>query len=126
MFRPRDAQSSLFSSSMLLPDDKRERLERDWPGEFRRSVLPLIDEEVFRDLFCQDNGRPNKPVQTIVGVLVLKEIEDLTDMQALYRLDFDLGWHVALDLEPEEAHCCQKTLHTFRARIMANDRARVS
>jgi hypothetical protein len=110
---------------MLLPDDKRERLERDWPGEFRRSVLPLINEEIFRDLYCADNGRPNKPVQTIVGVLILKEIEDLTDMQALGALDFDLRWHVALDLEPEEAHLCQKTLHNFRARLVADDRARV-
>lgn len=125
MFRPRDPQSSLLTSSMLLPGDKRERLERDWPGEFRRSVLPLIDEELFRDLFCPDNGRPNKPVQTVVGVLILKEIEDLTDMQALYRLDFDLGWHMALDLEPEEAHLCQKTLHNFRTRLMGDDRARV-
>jgi hypothetical protein len=110
---------------MLLPDDKRERLERDWPGEFRRSVLPLIDEDIFSDLYCQDNGRPNKPVETIVGVLILKEIRNLTDAEALFNLDFNLAWHVALDLEPEEAHCCQKTLHTFRARIMANDRARV-
>ena len=125
MFRPRDPQSSLLTSSMLLPGEKRERLERDWPGEFRRSVLPLIDEEIFRDLYCADNGRPNRPVQTVVGVLILKEIENLTDMQALYRLDFDLGWHLALDLEPEEAHLCQKTLHNFRARIMADDRARV-
>ena len=125
MFRPRDPQSSLLTSSMLLPGDKRERLERDWPGEFRRSVVPLIDEELFRDLYCQGNGCPNKPVQTIVGVLILKEIEDLTDMQALFNLDFNLAWHVALDLEPEEAHLCQKTLHNFRARIVADDRARV-
>jgi hypothetical protein len=110
---------------MLLPEDKRARLERDWPGEFRRSVLPLIDEELFRDLFCADNGRPNKPVQTVVGVLILKEMRDLTDAEALAALDYDLRWQVALDLEPEEAHCCQKTLHNFRARIMANDRARV-
>ena len=71
MFRPRDPQSSLFAASMLLTDDKRKRLERDWPGEFRRSVLPLIDEELFRDLYCADNGRPNKPVQTIVALLIL-------------------------------------------------------
>jgi hypothetical protein len=33
-----------------------------------------------------------------VGVLVLKEMFDLTDEQALYRVDFDLGWQVALSL----------------------------
>jgi hypothetical protein len=125
MFRPRDPQSSLFTSSMLLPDDKRERLERDWPGEFRRSVLPLIEEELFRDLYCQDNGCPNKPVQILVGTLILKEIQDLTDMEALGALDYDLRWHMALDLEPGQTHCCQKTLHNFRARILENDRARV-
>ena len=108
-----------------MTDEKRARLEEDWPGVFRRSVLPLIDEELFRDLYCGDNGRPNKPVQTVVGLLILKEIEDLTDVQALYRLDFDLGWHVALDLEPDQTHCCQKTLHNFRGRILENDRARV-
>jgi hypothetical protein len=125
MFRLRDPQSSLFASSMLLPEEKRERLERDWPGEFRRTILPMIDEEIFRDLYCQDNGCPNKPVQILVGTLILKEFQDLTDVEALGELDYDLRWHVALDLEPDETHCCQKTLHNFRARIMKDDRARV-
>jgi hypothetical protein len=125
MFRLRDPQSSLFASSMFLPEEKRERLERDWPGEFRRTILPMIDEEIFRDLYCQDNGCPNKPVQILVGTLILKEFQDLTDVEALGELDYDLRWHVALDLEPDETHCCQKTLHNFRARIMKDDRARV-
>jgi hypothetical protein len=125
MFRPRDPQSSLFTSALLLPDEKRLRLERDWPGEFRRSILPLIDEEIFRDLYCQDNGCPNKPAQILVATLVLKEFHDYTDMQALGALDYDLRWHMALDLEPGETHCCQKTLHNFRARLMRFDRARV-
>jgi len=125
MFRPRDQQSSLFTSSLLLPDEKRIRLESDWPGEFRRSMLPLIDEEIFRDLYCRDNGCPNKPAQILVATLILKEFHDYTDMQALGALDYDLRWHVALDLEPGETHCCQKTLHNFRARLMRDDRARV-
>ena len=125
MYRPRDPQQSLFGTSMLLPDEKRERLERDWPGQFRRRALPLIDEEAFRDLYHEWNGRPNKPVQTVVGVLLLKEMHDLTDEQALFNLDFNLAWHVALDLTPEEAHTCQKTLHNFRAKLMESDRGRL-
>jgi len=124
MFRPRDAQSSLLATSMLLTPEARERLEKDWPGEFRRSALPLIDEELFRDLYCPDNGRPNVPVQTLVATLILKEMDDLTDAEALGRLEYDLRWHVALDLEPAEAHVCQKTLHNFRAKLVADDRAR--
>lgn len=57
MFRTRDPQSHLFTTSMLLTDEKRARLENDWPGQFRRAALPLIDEELFRDLYHQHNGR---------------------------------------------------------------------
>lgn len=47
---------------------------------------------------------------------------DLTDEEALGALEFDLRWHVALGLEPGEAHCCQKTLHNFRAKLIASER----
>ncbi len=124
MFRRSDPQGSLFQTSNLLPVDKQERLDREWPGQFRRHALPLINEEQFRTLYCPDNGRPNKPVQTVIGVLVLKDMFDLTDEQALYRIDFDLGWQVALNLTPEDAHCCQKTLHNFRAKLLGNDHAK--
>lgn len=118
MFRPTDSQGSLFETSNLLPEDKRERLERDWPGQFRREVLPLIDEGRFRGLYCENNGRPNKPVRQVVGLLLLKEMYNLTDAEVLWRLDFDLSFHVALGLTPEEAHCCQKTLHNFRTKLL--------
>lgn len=124
MFRPTDPQGSLFESSNLLPDDKRQRLELDWPGQFRLHALPLIDEEPFRGFYCADNGRPNLSVRMVVGVLILKEMFDLTDEETLYRLDYDLGWHVALALSPEDAHCCARTLLYFRAKLLAADGAK--
>ena len=125
MFQARDPQTSLFATSHFLPDDKRERLERDWPGQFRDCALPLIDEDAFRDLYHESNGRPNKPVQIVIGALLLKDMHDFTDDETVGALDFDLRWHVALDLDPEKAHLCQKTLHNFRAKLMNNDRARL-
>lgn len=123
MFRPTETQRSLFETSNLLPTAKRERLERDWPGQFRREVLPLVAEERFRGLYCANNGRPNKPIRQVVGLLLLKEMYDLTDEEVLWRLDFDLSFHVALGLTPEEAHCCQKTLHNFRAKLLKTNQA---
>lgn len=124
MFRRSDPQGSLFQASELLPEDKQKRLEGTWAWQFRRKALPLIDEGSFEELYCADNGRPNKPVRTVIGILVLKEFFDLTDDETLYRVDFDLGWQVALGLTPEEAHCCQKTLHNFRAKLLGSDRPR--
>src|ERR1019366_7592713 len=124
MFRRSDRQGSLFAVSNLLSAEKRQRLEREWPGQFHAHAWPLIDEEQFRDLYCADNGRPNKPVRTVVGVLILKDVFDLTDDEALYRVDFDMGWQVALGLTPEDAHCCQKTLHNFRAKLLGKETAK--
>jgi len=121
MFDSLRPQRSLWETSMLLPAAKLAALKKTWVWAFREEALPLIDGELFRPLYCADNGRPSKPVELVVGVLILKDMFDLTDAEALYRLDFDLGWQVALGVESGEAHCCQKTLHNFRARLMASD-----
>jgi hypothetical protein len=75
-------------------------------------------------LYCDDNGRPNQPVATVLGVLLLKEMFALTDAEALEQLEFSLLWQHDLELSPDEAHLAQKTLHNFRARLLAYDRGR--
>ena len=88
--------------------------------------MPLIDEELFAPLYCDDNGRPNKAVSIVFGVLLLKEMFNLTDEETLEQLEFNLLWHHALRLTPEEAHLCQKTLHNFRVRLMEQDIGRLA
>ncbi len=58
---------------------------------FRNEALPLIDEERFAEMYSADMGRPNRAVQTALGVLVLKEMFDLTDIEALEELEFNLA-----------------------------------
>ena len=93
---------------------------------FRNEAVPLIDEERFAEMYSPDMGRPNRAVQTVLGVLVLKEMFDLTDIEALEELEFNLLWHHALGLEMEEAHLAQKTLHNFRVRLMEHDGGRLA
>lgn len=100
---------------------KRARLEKSWAHPYREKALGLIDESRFAKYFDQENGRPNKSVRLVVSVLVLKEVFNLTDEEALARLEWDLSWHYALDVQPEEAHTCQKTLHNFRKLLLEDD-----
>ncbi len=118
-------------SRNLVPPAKQRRLQASWAETFRAHALPLIDEEQFASLYCDDNGRPNQPVATVLGVLLLKEMFALTDAEALEQLEFSLLWQHALELTPDEAHLAQKTrtnnvltLHNFRARLLAHDRGR--
>ena len=123
MFRPTDPQLSLMESRFLVSPAKRARLERSWAEAFRTHVLPLIDEEVFRECFSQDNGRPNKSIRLLVGLHLLKEADDLTDEQVLDAVEFNVQWQHALGVEPAHAHVCEKTLHNFRHKLVENARA---
>lgn len=121
MFRPTSSQRPMFGVEHRVDTTKRARLERSWAHQYRARALPLIDELKFAKYFHVDNGRPNKSVRLVVSVLVLKEKENLTDAEALERLEWDMLWHYALDVTPEEAHTCQKTLHNFRKLLLEDD-----
>ena len=40
-------------------------LDKSWAKPFAENVFPLIDETKFNVLYCNDNGRPNTPVNII-------------------------------------------------------------
>ena len=126
MFRARDPQESLWQSQFLVTPKKAKRLEGSWAEVFRNEALPLIDEELFAPMYCADNGRPNRAVQTVLGVHLLKEMFNLTDGEALEQLEFNLLWRHALRLDIEETHLPQKTLHNFRVRLMQHDGGRLA
>ena len=64
MFRMRDQQESLWQSQFLVTPKKARRLEGSWAQVFQNQALPLIDEERIAPMYCADNGRPNRAVQT--------------------------------------------------------------
>jgi len=123
MFVPTDRQKSLLECQFLLPPAKATRLKKSWAAPFRERVLPLIDEEAFRDAFSSTRGRPNKSIRLLVALHLLKDWNDLTDEQVIDHLEYNLQWHYALGIESDTAHVCQKTLHNFRALLMENERA---
>ena len=124
MFRPTERQTSLLEAGFLLPESKRARLSKSWAQPFRTRVMPLIDEEIFRDAFCSDNGRPNFSIRTLTGAHLLKEWNDLTDQQVIEQVEFNLQWQYALGITPEEAHLVQRTMHSYRVILTQSDRAR--
>ena len=125
MFRPTDPQLSMLECQFLMPPPKRVRLEKSWAHPFRVRVLPLVDEEVFRDCFDENGqGRPNKSVRMLTCVHLLKEWDDLTDEQVLNNIEYNLQWHYALGIKSGDAHTCQKMLHNYRVMLMENDLAR--
>src|SRR3990172_2182688 len=119
MYSRSTSQSSLFESSYQMSARKRHRLEKTWALDYRTHCLPMIDEEIFRPLYSEDNDAPCKSIRLVVGVLLLQAMFDLTDEETQQHVDFDLRWHLALGLDPCEDgdFVCQRTLQYFRVRM---------
>ncbi|MBI4371051.1 MAG: transposase [Elusimicrobia bacterium] len=127
MFKRSDAQRDLFAVNSLMSSEKQSACEKSWAGPFRSRALPILlrAEPEFAELFDAVTGRPNRPVALVLGTLILKEMSDLTDEEALAALDFDLRWHYAFDCSSRELHLCQKTLHSFRVKLIASEKGRL-
>lgn len=120
MFRKKDPQFSLFEAYHYLPEAKKRRLEGSWAHVFRNEVMPMIPEDEFKHLYCEDNGRPNEPVSILVALSVIKEMDDLTDEQLLDSYYFDTRYQYALAVTPEEAYIAPRTLYYFRERVVGD------
>ncbi len=120
MFRPKSSHPPADDLQSVLPESKQKRLESQWPGIFRREILPMLleAEADFAGLYHGLLGAPNKPVAELLGILILKEFHDYTDEQTLEAVEFNLQWQYALQLGLSEASVCQKTLHNFRDRLV--------
>jgi len=120
MFRRSSSQGSLWESEFQLSERKRGRLEKTWGKIFRERCWPLIDEELFRALYCEDNGAPCKSVRLVVAVAILRHLFDLTHEETQYHVDFDLRWHLALGLDPcdDDDYVSERTLRYFEAKLV--------
>ncbi len=95
-------------------------LEANWPGVWQREVVPMIDERLFSSLYCGNDGRASKATADMVGIMILKEFEDLNDEETVKRVMLDVSWQYALDMAPGEAYVAERTLQYFRANMLAD------
>lgn len=67
-------QTNLFGTDLLLQLDPKDPLLK------LSSVIPWHDfEEAFSVYYKKDRGAPSKPIRLMVGLLLLKQLEDLSD-----------------------------------------------
>lgn len=114
-----DKQQQLFKWGHL-PEKTLAWLDSNWPGVWRREIIPMIDERMFSNLYCANDGRASKATADMIGIMILKELDDLTDKESARSVMLDTGWQYALDMAPTEAYVAERTIQYFRSALMAD------
>jgi len=82
----------------------------------------MIDESKFEVLYCKDNGRPNTPVNVVVGAALLKEMMGDTDEELVDSTVLDPRYQYALHLTScDEIPISDRTLSRFRERLYLHE-----
>jgi hypothetical protein len=115
------SQLNLFTSPKSLLSGKSLTLYEDnaaWHNQFRKQVSMRIDEDIFRPLYCDNNGTPNAPVRLLVAMMVLKEAERLSDQKLFENCRFNMLTRSAIGLlNADDLVPTESTYYLFRKRI---------
>ena len=128
MFRKTESevQLDLFSSpGELMKGTAGNYYQREdsWHNLFRREVLMRIDEEIFKPLYCDNNGTPNASIRVLVGMMILKEGQGWSDEQLFEQCNYNLLVRSALGLmNLNDAVPVASTYYLFRRRIVEYNR----
>jgi len=120
MLGKRSAQYSLFEPLMLphrVPEDS-------IYGRMGQVVDVLFRDEELGDMYCPDNGRPSLPPSLMSGVMLLQFHDNVSDDEAVQRLQFDLRWKVALRLPLDFEGFDSSSLSVFRSRLRKHGKER--
>ena len=91
-------QLSLGDRLMNLPKSMVENLQKSWAEQFYRNIFLSVQEDRFAVLYSNITSRPNKAVNMLVSLLILKELHGLTDDELMGALYFDYRYQYAMGI----------------------------
>ena len=107
-----------FLCESLIPPDSYYR-------KFRELVWPLLTDEDFAALYCQDNGRPPIAPRLLAMALLLQFHRDLSDREMERTCMYDLEVKYALGLRLDERPFDHSSLGDFRQRLLSHGKEKL-
>ena len=117
-------QAYIFDPWGHLGPKRRKLLDKSWSGLFQQQILPALPVEALRKHYHDWNGRPTKELYSMIGLMILQQMHDLTDEQAVEQFCFNIQWHYALNItSPEDAasYVSHKSLWTMRDKLSTEE-----
>ena len=91
-----------------------------WHLVFHREVFLIINEHIFSVLYnSQNQGCPNSSIRILIGMMILKEAQGLSDQQIFEQCRFNLLTRSALGLiNLSDVIPSESTYYLFRKRVV--------
>jgi len=114
-----EQQMAIYDSLFLLTGREIKHLKGSWAEIFSKKIFPFIDEGRFSVLYSDNPAtRPNNPANVYFGLLILRDIFNQSDEEALNSLIFDLRYQYALHTTSfKEQPVSKNSLTNFRSAV---------
>jgi len=112
-------QMAMYDSLLSLTERERKHLNNSWAETFSKKIFPFIREDRFSVLYSDNPAsRPNNPINVYFGLLILREVFNQSDEEALNSLMFDIRYQHALHTTSfQEQPVSKNSLTNFRAAV---------
>jgi len=110
-------QYDMFSPFAYLGPKRLALLESSWAHLFREEILHNLPAEKLFPLYSEHYGRRTKELYAMLGIVLLQQQHDLTDVEAINQYSFNIMWQYALNItDPSDisSYISPRSLWTMR------------
>jgi IS5 family transposase len=91
-------QRDMFNPFAHLGTKRLALLESSWAHLFREEILHKLPAEKLFPFYDEFKGRKTKELYAMLGLVLIQQMEDCTDEQAVQQFAFNLMWQYALNI----------------------------
>jgi hypothetical protein len=110
-------QLDMFNPFAHLGPKRLTVLESSWAHLFREEILHNLPAEKLFRFYDEFQGRKTKELYAMLGLVLIQQMEDCTDEQAIQHFALNLMWQYALNITDESdgaSYVSLRTLWTMR------------
>lgn len=107
----------MFDPFPFLGPKRKQRIKESWATVFREHILPTLPVEKVFSKYDPVMGAPTKELYAMLGLMIIQQMQDLTDEEAVDQFAYNLQWQYALNITSTadaDAYVSPKTLWTMR------------
>lgn len=91
-------QCDMFNPFEYLGPKRIKLLESSWAHLFREEILHHLPVEMLFHHYDEFKGRQTKELYAMLGLVLLQQMEDRTDEEAVQQFSFNILWQYALNI----------------------------